>query len=93
MDISGRPYLAFVADLPPAYLLGNFEVETAEDFFRALCFAAGITLHVREIVGSNAHHVLEAMFKAVARALDSSSDSFNLFMFLSIFLEFTFGSN
>lgn len=73
VDISGRPYLAFVADLPPAYLLGNFEVETAEDFFRALCFAAGITLHVREIVGSNAHHVLEAMFKAVARALDGAS--------------------
>ena len=73
VDISGRPYLAFVADLPPAYLLGNFEVETAEDFFRALCFAAGITLHVREIAGSNAHHVLEAMFKAVARALDGAS--------------------
>lgn len=73
VDISGRPYLAFEADLPPAHQLGSFEVETAEDFFRALCFAAGITLHVREIAGSNAHHVLEAMFKAVARALDGAS--------------------
>lgn len=73
VDISGRPYLAFEADLPQSHQLGNFEVETAEDFFRALCFAAGITLHVREITGSNAHHVLEAMFKAVARALDGAS--------------------
>lgn len=73
VDISGRPYLAFEAELPRTYQLGNFEVETAEDFFRALCFAAGMTLHVRQIAGTNVHHLLEAMFKAVARALDAAS--------------------
>lgn len=68
IDISGRPYLAWdVAFQRPK--IGSFDTELVEEFFRAFAFNAGITLHVRLKAGSNAHHVAEACFKAVARAL------------------------
>ncbi|MBU8537021.1 imidazoleglycerol-phosphate dehydratase HisB [Falsiroseomonas tokyonensis] len=68
IDISGRPYLAWsVAFQRPK--IGTFDTELVEEFFRAFAFNAGITLHVTLKAGTNAHHVAEACFKAVARAL------------------------
>jgi imidazoleglycerol-phosphate dehydratase len=68
IDISGRPFTVFDADLP-AGTTGGFEHELTEEFFRALANAAKLTLHLRVEVGSNAHHMIEAAFKAFARAL------------------------
>ncbi|NLJ85747.1 MAG: imidazoleglycerol-phosphate dehydratase, partial [Firmicutes bacterium] len=72
VDISGRPYLALDWELTYEEL-GVFPTVLAEEFFRALAFNSGITLHVRELAGANMHHLLEAAFKAVARALDQAS--------------------
>ncbi len=68
IDISGRPFTVFKADLPPG-TTGGFDHELAEEFFRALANAAKLTLHLRVEAGSNAHHMIEAAFKAFARAL------------------------
>jgi imidazoleglycerol-phosphate dehydratase len=68
VDISGRGLLAFEAALPPG-AIGNFDHELVEEFFRALAANARLTLHVVVEAGTNAHHVIEAMFKALARAL------------------------
>ncbi len=68
LDISGRPFTAFEADLPPGST-GGFDHELTEEFFRALANAAKLTLHLRVEAGSNAHHMIEAAFKAFARAL------------------------
>jgi imidazoleglycerol-phosphate dehydratase len=68
IDISGRPYTLFEAELPPG-ATGGFEHELTEEFFRALANAAKLTLHLRVQAGSNAHHMIEAAFKAFARAL------------------------
>ncbi len=68
LDISGRPFLVFDAAIPPVRL-GDFETETVEEFFRAFAFAAGITLHAKVLYGKNAHHQIEALFKALGRAL------------------------
>ena len=68
VDISGRPFLAWsVAFQRPK--IGTFDTELVEEFFRAFAFNAGITLHVALKAGTNAHHVAEACFKALARAL------------------------
>ena len=72
LDLSGRPYLAYEVDLPPTCSpIGSpsFEPQLAEEFWRAFCTSAGLTLHVRSRSGRNTHHVLEASFKAVALAL------------------------
>jgi imidazoleglycerol-phosphate dehydratase len=68
IDISGRPFTLFEADLP-AGATGGFEHELAEEFFRALANAAKLTLHLEVQRGTNAHHMIEAAFKAFARAL------------------------
>jgi imidazoleglycerol-phosphate dehydratase len=68
IDISGRPFTLFEAELPPG-ATGGFEHELTEEFFRALANAAKLTLHLRVETGSNAHHMIEAAFKAFARAL------------------------
>lgn len=68
IDISGRPFTLFDAELPPGST-GGFEHELTEEFFRALANAAKLTLHLRVEAGSNAHHMIEAAFKAFARAL------------------------
>jgi imidazoleglycerol-phosphate dehydratase len=68
IDISGRPFTLFEAELPPG-ATGGFEHELTEEFFRALANAAKLTLHLRVEAGSNAHHMIEAAFKAFARAL------------------------
>lgn len=72
IDISGRPYTLFDADLPPG-ATGGFEHELAEEFFRAFANAAKLTLHLRVEAGSNAHHMIEALFKAFARALRAAT--------------------
>jgi imidazoleglycerol-phosphate dehydratase len=72
LDISGRPYCTFVADLPPGDIAG-FEHELAEEFFRAVATNARLTLHVIVESGSNAHHMIEASFKAFARALRAAT--------------------
>jgi imidazoleglycerol-phosphate dehydratase len=69
IDLSGRPYTLFEAAELPAGATGGFEHELAEEFFRALANAAKLTLHLRVTAGSNAHHMIEAAFKAFARAL------------------------
>jgi imidazoleglycerol-phosphate dehydratase len=68
IDISGRGLLVFDASLPPGSI-GTFDYELVEEFFRALAMNAKLTLHVVVEHGTNAHHVIEAMFKATARAL------------------------
>jgi imidazoleglycerol-phosphate dehydratase len=68
IDISGRGLCLFEADLPPVSIAG-FDAELAEEFFRAVATNAKITLHVGTRYGSNAHHMIEACFKAFARAL------------------------
>jgi imidazoleglycerol-phosphate dehydratase len=68
IDISGRPFTLFEAQLPPG-ATGGFEHELAEEFFRAVANAAKLTLHLRVEAGTNAHHMIEAAFKAFARAL------------------------
>jgi imidazoleglycerol-phosphate dehydratase len=67
IDISGRPFTSFEGQLPPG-ATGGFEHELTEEFFRALANAAKLTLHLRIDAGSNAHHMIEAAFKAFARA-------------------------
>ncbi len=68
IDISGRGLLAFQADLPRG-TIGNFDYELVEEFFRALATNAKLTLHLVVEAGTNAHHMIEAAFKAFARAL------------------------
>ena len=68
LDISGRPYLAFAAALPPG-ATGTFDHELTEEFFRAVASTAKLTLHLEVERGTNAHHMIEAAFKAFARAL------------------------
>jgi imidazoleglycerol-phosphate dehydratase len=68
VDISGRPFLAWSVSFAQPKI-GEMDTELFEEFFRALAFNAGITLHVTQKAGTNAHHVAEACFKALARAL------------------------
>ena len=68
IDISGRPFTLFEADLRPV-AIADFDSDLAEEFMRAVANNAKLTLHVRVEAGSNAHHMVEAAFKAFARAL------------------------
>lgn len=67
-DVSGRAYLVYDVTMPTAKV-GDFDTELAEEFMQALCRSAGLTLHLRLLAGHNCHHIIEAMFKATARAL------------------------
>lgn len=68
IDVSGRPFLVFDAAFPRDKV-GEFDTELVQEFFRALAFNAGITLHLKVEYGQNAHHMIEGLFKAFARAL------------------------
>lgn len=68
IDVSGRPFLVFKAAFSRAKI-GTFDTELVQEFFQALAQNAGVTLHVENLYGSNAHHVAETCFKAVARVL------------------------
>src|SRR5919204_665733 len=70
IDVSGRPYASLTGlDRLPAGDIAGFEHELAEEFFRAVASAAKLTLHIDLQAGTNAHHMIEACFKALARAL------------------------
>ena len=68
LDLSGRPFLVWNLDMPTAKI-GTFDTELVREFFQALATHGGITLHVDKLHGFNSHHIAEAAFKAVARAL------------------------
>jgi imidazoleglycerol-phosphate dehydratase len=68
LDLSGRPFLVYEVD-PVSEWIGTFDPQLMEEFWRAFAFGAGITLHVRSLSGRNGHHIIEASFKGVARAL------------------------
>ena len=68
LDLSGRPFLVYEVD-PVSEWIGTFDPQLVEEFWRAFAFGAGITLHIRSVSGRNGHHVIEASFKGVARAL------------------------
>ena len=68
IDVSGRPFISFEAEFP-AERIGEFETDLAEEFMRAVAVTAKLTVHLWVEAGSNAHHMVEAAFKAFARAL------------------------
>jgi imidazoleglycerol-phosphate dehydratase len=68
LDLSGRPYLKFEADLGKGHL-GGFDLELVKEFFQAVSVQAGMNLHIRLLAGDNLHHCAEAIFKAFGRAL------------------------
>lgn len=72
IDLSGRPYLNFTADFP-VERVGYFDTEMVREFFYAISYSAGMNLHIKLLDGINAHHMIEAMFKAFAKALDEAS--------------------
>ena len=69
VDVSGRPYLHYAVPVP-RQRLGDYDTDLTEEFFRALATNAGITLHLLLVHGRNAHHIIEAAFKALALVLD-----------------------
>lgn len=71
LDLSGRPYLVFDAEFSTDRV-GYFDTEMVKEFFYAVSYSAGMNLHIRQISGSNHHHIIEAMFKAFAKALDEA---------------------
>ena len=68
IDLSGRSCLRYSANIP-SQKIGSFDTELVQEFFTALTRAAGITLHIKQLDGENSHHIVEAMFKALGRAL------------------------
>ena len=72
IDISGRPFLVFRANIPKGKV-GEFDLELAEEFFRAFANHLQANLHINLIYGGNLHHIVEAIFKATARALDQAT--------------------
>lgn len=71
IDLSGRPYLVFDGEFN-VERVGYFDTEMVKEFFYAISYSAGMNLHIKEMYGSNAHHIIEAMFKGFARALDKA---------------------
>lgn len=72
LDLSDRPFLVFDACMTQQ-MVGQMDTQLVEEFFRAVAFNAGITLHIKLLHGSNCHHIIEAMFKAFGRALDEAT--------------------
>lgn len=68
LDLGGRPFLVFDVELPYE-TIGNFETELVEEFLRAFIMSSGMNLHVRQLSGKNTHHIIEGVFKALARAV------------------------
>ncbi len=73
VDVSGRPYLHYQVDIPKWQMLGDYDVFLTPEFFRALVLNAGLTAHIDLVRGDNPHHIVEATFKAFARALDAAT--------------------
>lgn len=72
LDLSGRPYLVYDV-VTPAAQVGDIDVRLFHEFFQALCVKAGLNMHIRLLAGAETHHVLEAIFKAFAKALDQAT--------------------
>lgn len=72
-DISGRPYLVFdgVVNAPA---VGTYDTQLTKEFFRALSYNMGATLHIKLLYGENTHHMIEGMFKSAARALSAAAE-------------------
>ena len=68
IDVSGRSYLSYEVEIPTAKV-GDFDTELVFEFFEAFVRRANITLHIRELAGENSHHIIEGVFKSVARSL------------------------
>ncbi len=79
VDISGRPNLVYNVKLPKGKV-GEFDVELAYDFFKALTNHAQLTLHLNVPYGENLHHIIEAMFKAFGRAMDAATEIDNRYL-------------
>ena len=73
VDLSGRSCLRYGLEIPTEKV-GTFDTELVEEFFHALCREAGLTLHLRQLDGTNSHHIIEAAFKAVGRALRAAAE-------------------
>jgi imidazoleglycerol-phosphate dehydratase len=73
VDVSGRPYLHYAIEIPKWQMLGDYDVFLTPEFFRALVLNAGLTAHLDLVRGDNPHHIVEAAFKAFARALDAAT--------------------
>lgn len=72
LDLSGRPYFVFDSKFE-AEMVGQFPTEMVSDFFYAVCYSTMMNLHIKTLDGVNAHHIIEAMFKAFAKALDQAT--------------------
>uniref|UniRef100_A0A0D3ABJ8 Imidazoleglycerol-phosphate dehydratase n=1 Tax=Brassica oleracea var. oleracea TaxID=109376 RepID=A0A0D3ABJ8_BRAOL len=74
VDLSGRPYLGFNLEIP-TQRVGNYDTQLVEHFFQSLVNTSGMTLHIRQLSGRNSHHIIEATFKAFARALRQATEN------------------
>lgn len=72
VDISGRDYLGYTLDIP-SYRVGDFDTELCEEFMKAFVREAKLTLHIRQLAGTNSHHIIEGTFKALGRVLSSAT--------------------
>ncbi len=73
VDVSGRPFIFYDIEIPKWQMLGDYDVFLTPEFFRALVLNAGLTAHLDLVRGDNPHHIVEAAFKAFARALDDAT--------------------
>ena len=73
VDCSGRPHLSFDLDIP-SQKVGTYDTELVKEFFAAVSSNSGLTLHVRQLAGTNTHHIVEASFKSFARALRMATE-------------------
>lgn len=72
VDLSGRPYLSFEGEFPTERV-GYMDTEMVKEFFYAVSYSAGMNLYIKVLTGGNSHHMIEAMFKAFAKALDEAT--------------------
>ena len=72
VDISGRSYLGYALDIP-SYRVGDFDTELCEEFLKSFVHEARINLHVRQLAGTNSHHIMEGAFKSIARSLSEAT--------------------
>lgn len=73
LDLSGRPYLGYDLEIPTDRV-GNYDTQLVEHFFQSMANTSGMTLHIRQLAGKNSHHIIEATFKAFARALRQATE-------------------
>lgn len=74
LDLSGRPHLTFDCDIPTERI-GTYDTQLVEHFFQSMANTSGMTLHIRKLGGANSHHIVEATFKAFARALRRATEA------------------